>query len=126
MKKLLFLPLFLFSFFAMKSQTVLNSSITFNDAGGGYYYLIDSTIYDSGRITVTRTSNMDSLTLDTYLVADTVSSYSTYITELASYNRYISRIATLESSKQVDSLQQAYYSERLTQLSVMIDSVRAQ
>lgn len=126
MKKFLFLALFLFSFFAMKSQTVQNSSITFFNAGGGNYYLIDSTIYDSGRITVTRTSNMDSLTLDTYLVADTVTSYSTYITELASYNRYISRIATLESSKQVDSLQQAYYAERLGQLSVMIDSIRAQ
>lgn len=126
MKKFLFLPLFLFSFFTMKSQTVQNSSINFFDAGGGNYYLVDSTIYDSGRITVTRTSNMDSLTLDIYLVSDTITSYNTYVTELASYNRYITRIATLESSKQVDSLQQSYYSERLGQLSVMIDSIRAQ
>ena len=114
---------------SLLTTTLFSQTVSYNNiiwvADGNDSYLIDSVVYDNGQIMVTRTSSLDSTAMDAYLIADSVSTFNTKAKENSSYNSNVLRLTNIQSAKSIDSLQLAYYTQRLLKVRTALDSLRA-
>lgn len=124
MKLITFIFFCLFSVYAF-GQTQQASSYNYVNVSGDNAYILDSLTYSNNSISITRTSTQDSASLRAVVAADTLVTKQMITTYTNSYNRYATRLATIQALKTADSLRQVYFNQRLTQQRAVIDSIVA-
>jgi len=132
MKNLVLLFALMFASFVAIGQNLSSNSITLVDAGGGNFYMLDSVVYSNGLIVINRTANQDSAAMAVSINADSTSSVTSFNTSNRAYssdttkiNTVNANLATLEAKKVVDSLAKGYWTTRIAQLSIVLDSLAA-
>lgn len=109
------------------SSTLIDSvySLTYVNVSGDTGYLLDSTTYKGGQIQVIRTADMDSATFMAYMLADSTTSVTMKSTYTLGYNKWAAQLVAVQTEKTQDSSRMVAYDSRLTQASVVIDSIIA-
>ena len=118
----IFVCLFSCSLFGQVEQT---SSVNYINVSGDNAYILDTITYNDGSLRISRGLTLDSTNLMSVVATDTTQANRFINSYTANYNSKKNQMDALQTLKTQDSLRMVYWTQRLSQLRIVKDSIVA-